>query len=136
MRHYLPDTNVFSTYAKAENLRLVRRVDEMAGVLILSTISLAEMEYGWRKVPAITRRIARQQELVKRLYTRPFDEICADCYGVIKNYLMHRARPARPSGERDMLIAAHAMALRAVLVTHNTREFAGIPGLDIEDWEK
>ena len=136
MRHYLPDTNVFSAYAKAENRRLVRKVDELSGAIILSAIALAEMEYGWRKAPSVTKRIARQQELVDRLNARPFDAVCAECYGMVKNHLLHRCRPARPSGERDMLIAAQALALGAVLVTHNTNEFEGIPGLEVEDWEK
>lgn len=34
----------------------------------------------------------------------------------------------------DMMIAAHALALDATLVTHNTREFARVKGLRLEDW--
>jgi len=34
----------------------------------------------------------------------------------------------------DTLIAAHAMALGAILVTHNTREFRRVDGLAVEDW--
>jgi tRNA(fMet)-specific endonuclease VapC len=135
-RYYLPDTNVFSTYAKGENHALSACVEKMRKRLILSSIALAEMEYGWQKSPVVTRRIARQRQFVESIEPWKFDGACAKAYGLIKNILLHRARPARPSGERDMLIAAHALALDAVLVTHNTSEFAGIPGLDVEDWEK
>jgi tRNA(fMet)-specific endonuclease VapC len=38
-------------------------------------------------------------------------------------------------GPNDLLIAATALAYEATLVTHNTREFARVPDLQIEDWE-
>jgi len=37
-------------------------------------------------------------------------------------------------GELDLLIACHALALGAVLVTNNTREFERIEGLRLENW--
>jgi tRNA(fMet)-specific endonuclease VapC len=37
-------------------------------------------------------------------------------------------------GPLDMLIAAQALSLDATLVTHNTREFARVKGLRVEDW--
>jgi tRNA(fMet)-specific endonuclease VapC len=39
-----------------------------------------------------------------------------------------------PIGNMDLLIAAHALAADAILVTNNTAEFARVPGLRIEDW--
>ncbi|NCO34239.1 MAG: type II toxin-antitoxin system VapC family toxin, partial [Armatimonadetes bacterium] len=38
------------------------------------------------------------------------------------------------TGEKDALIAAVAQAHGAVLVTHNTRHYSNIAGLDIDDW--
>ncbi|MDR1009980.1 MAG: PIN domain-containing protein [Opitutaceae bacterium] len=136
VRFYLPDTNVFSIYAKGENRGLSARVEKMRKRLILSSIALAEMEYGWQKSPVVTRRIARQRQFVESMEPWKFDGACARAYGLIKNILWHRLRDARPSGERDMMIAAHALACDAVLVTHNIREFECIPGLEVEDWEK
>ena len=43
-------------------------------------------------------------------------------------------RAGKPIGELDALIAGHALALGLVLVTHNTREFARVRGLALEDW--
>ncbi|MDR1279254.1 MAG: PIN domain-containing protein [Opitutaceae bacterium] len=135
MNRYLPDTNVYATYAKGEDAALIRKVDAHMEDLALSTIALAEMEYGWQKAPMETRRIARQKALVAKLEPKPFDQKCANLYGRIKVRMLHRQTNAHPIGERDMLLAAHALAIGAVLVTHNTREFSAIPGLDVEDWQ-
>lgn len=40
-----------------------------------------------------------------------------------------------PIGSMDYLIASIALAHDLVLVTRNTREFARVPGLRMEDWE-
>jgi tRNA(fMet)-specific endonuclease VapC len=34
----------------------------------------------------------------------------------------------------DMLIAAHARSIKAVLVTNDLRHFTKVPGLKVEDW--
>jgi tRNA(fMet)-specific endonuclease VapC len=44
------------------------------------------------------------------------------------------AERGTPIGEFDVLIAAHAVALRCVLVSNNTRPFSKVPGLTLEDW--
>ena len=44
------------------------------------------------------------------------------------------ARSGKPIGPLDTLIAGHALALDAILVTHNTREFDRVEGLRVEDW--
>lgn len=43
-------------------------------------------------------------------------------------------RRGQPIGPMDMMIAAHALALDATLVTHNTREFVRVKGLRLDDW--
>lgn len=44
-------------------------------------------------------------------------------------------RAGTPIGPYDLLIAGQARARDLVLVTHNIREFARVPGLRIEDWQ-
>ena len=55
----------------------------------------------------------------------------ADHYGTLKD--AHR-RGGTPIGELDTQIAAHALAEGLTLVTHNTRHFDQVPGLQIKDW--
>jgi tRNA(fMet)-specific endonuclease VapC len=50
---------------------------------------------------------------------------------LLRRYLEHRGQPI---GQFDLLIAAHAVAQNATLVTNNTREFSRVPTLALEDW--
>ncbi|WP_217484271.1 PIN domain-containing protein [Burkholderia contaminans] len=46
----------------------------------------------------------------------------------------HLTAAGTPIGPYDALIAGQARARRLLLVTHNVREFARVPGLQVEDW--
>jgi tRNA(fMet)-specific endonuclease VapC len=61
----------------------------------------------------------------------PFDESAAWAYGDLRADLERRGTPI---GSLDTMIAAHALSQQALLVTHNTREFAKVPGLQLDDW--
>ncbi len=54
-------------------------------------------------------------------------------YGLVRASLSRRGKPIGPL---DTLIAGHARALSAILVTHNTREFTQVESLKVEDWLK
>jgi tRNA(fMet)-specific endonuclease VapC len=54
-----------------------------------------------------------------------------DAYAVLRSDLERRGQLI---GQNDMLIAAHALALAAILVTDNVREFKRVKGLKIENW--
>lgn len=61
----------------------------------------------------------------------PFDDLAAQVYGVVKADLQKKGTPI---GQLDTLIAAHAKALNLILVTNNTKEFARVEGLSLDDW--
>jgi tRNA(fMet)-specific endonuclease VapC len=61
----------------------------------------------------------------------PFDERCIWVYGDLRADLERRGQTI---GSLDTLIAAHALALDATLVTNNTREFSRVAGLRLENW--
>jgi len=62
----------------------------------------------------------------------PFDDRCAEEYGLIRAALMEQGRIIGPN---DLIIAAIARANDATLITHNTSEFSRIQSLRLEDWE-
>jgi tRNA(fMet)-specific endonuclease VapC len=98
----------------------------------LSAITLAELEFGLQH-----RGNPQTQQSALRKVLFPFTKFPFDCaesvhhYGLIRSRLKSRGHGIGPL---DTLIAAHAMALGAILVTHNTKEFKRIEGLVIDDW--
>lgn len=62
----------------------------------------------------------------------PFGRLEAEQHAEIRAYLQ---RLGQLIGERDMQISACARAHDLIVITHNTREFARVPGLKVEDWE-
>ena len=61
----------------------------------------------------------------------PYDEDASQAYGKLRAFL---EKSGRGVGSMDLLIAAHAVSLKGILVTHNLREFRNVPGLKLEDW--
>jgi tRNA(fMet)-specific endonuclease VapC len=101
------------------------------GQVGLSSITLAELSFGAAKSNRAAQSRAALREFLLALEVAPFDDSAAVEYGAIRAALTRRGTPIGPL---DTLIAAHAAALNAVLVTHNTREFGRIDGLRVEDW--
>ena len=60
-----------------------------------------------------------------------FDAAAIWAYGDLRADLERRRTPI---GSLDTMIAAHALSLQALLVTNNTREFAKVPGLQLDNW--
>jgi tRNA(fMet)-specific endonuclease VapC len=98
---------------------------------LISSVVLSELQYGVRKS-----RWRKANQALLDVFLLDFDvsdygASAAVCYGELRTGLEKRGQPIGPM---DMMIAAHALALDATLVTHNTREFARVKGLRLEDW--
>jgi tRNA(fMet)-specific endonuclease VapC len=99
--------------------------------LRMSAITLAELRFGIAKSAHSKRASANLRVLLTKISALPFDEAATKRYGILRAHLEGHGAPIGPL---DTLIAAHALALRRVLVSHNTREFRRVPGLKVEDW--
>ena len=135
---FLPDTNVFSRYLRdrAEDARLLDRLEQSLPDCRLSAIALMELEYGAAKRPevaAFRERIARLKTVFPRV--EAFDDAAAHHAGFVRAFLANLKPNAQPIGVYDALLAGHALALRAVFVTNNTQEFSRVPGLQVENWQ-
>ena len=133
---YLPDTNVFSRYLRGEHAKIKSRLESELRFCRLSAVVLSELEYGAAKrpdLPALRSRVARLRELM----AAEVDYTCADAhyYGAVRAHLAGLKPNAQPIGPYDLMLAAQALRLGAVLVTHNTAEFARVPALALEDWQ-
>ena len=87
-----------------------------------SAIVLAEVAYGTeRGMPPASEQL---RALVEEVPVLDFDYKAAVAYATL---------PFRRGGY-DRLIAAHALSHDLVLVTHNEKHFADVPGLKVENW--
>lgn len=101
-----------------------------AGEVVISSITLAELEYG---IVCSGEQQSRNRvaltSLLEDLAVASFNDAAALAYGPVRLATRERKRDAL-----DKLIAAHAIALEVTLVTNNVSDFSGYPGLLLENW--
>ena len=128
---YLLDTNILSDLIRNPFGPVAQRIEAVgAKAVCTSIIVAAELRYGSAKKGS-PRLQARVEDILATIPVLPL-EVPADA-----DYGRQRAQleaSGQPIGGNDLLIAAHALALGLTLVTHNTREFSRIVGLQLEDW--
>jgi tRNA(fMet)-specific endonuclease VapC len=111
---------------------LARFRQQRLGDIGISSVTAAELAFGVVKSGS-----ARNREALE-MFLAPLEVLAFDADG-IWHYAKVRAdleRRGEPIGPLDTMIAAHAMASNAILVTNKTREFARVPGLRLENWAK
>jgi len=126
---FLVDTNI-AIHARDNDARVLERFVRHEGSIVLSALSLAELQRGVFKDAASTLiRMQRLAKMLEYLPVLPFDAAAANAYGQII------ARLGWVGGrDFDRMIAAHAISSASVLVTANLADFQDIPGLAIENW--
>lgn len=129
---YLLDTDICIYLIKRRPPQVLRRFQTYAlGAIGISSVTLAELHYGVAKSQFPERNRLALEAFTLPLEILPFDAAAAAAYGQVRAAL---ERQGRPIGAMDLMIAAHALALKAVLVTNNTREFERVPALKVENW--
>src|SRR5216684_3908750 len=131
--HYLLDTNIASYVIKGNfphvRQRLLRVPMSEVGI---SVVTEAELRFGVARLPQAAKLGIAVEEFLLRVEVLPWDSEAAQHYARIRALL---EREGKPMGNFDMMIAAHALAAGAILVT-NDRAFRRVKGLIIEDWSK
>lgn len=126
------DTNACIFLIKRRSPRLLARVQRhVPGEIGVSSITVAELEYGVAKSSRPEQNRQALAEFLLPLEIATFDERAVGAYGRIRAVL---ERQGTPIGSLDTLLAAHAFSLNATLVTNNTKEFRRIPKLKVADW--
>lgn len=130
--NYMLDTNICIYVMRKKPENVLRRFrEELDGGICISSITLAELEYGMKHSSDPVRNEQALLRFLAPLSILPFGAAAASEYGEIRAYLQSRGTPIGPL---DMLIASHARAEGITLVTNNMREFERVPGLDLENW--
>ena len=131
---YLLDTNIVSHMMKdGHGLAAQRCRDLLPGGasyrIVTSIVVQCALLYGLVKYPS--QRIQAGYALqMAQLTVLPLDAEVASHYAQLRAYL---EKQGTPIGANDTLIAAHALALGATLVSGDA-EFARVPGLQVENW--
>lgn len=134
MTPYMLDTNICIYIIKERPEQVIERLRHTRiSDVGVSTITLSELEYGAAKSSRPEQNKVAILEFLAPLEILPYDDMAAREYGKTRAYLEKQGTPV---GSMDMLIAAHALSLKCILVTNNESEFRRIPALKIENWAK
>jgi tRNA(fMet)-specific endonuclease VapC len=123
--------NIISDLIKNPQGRAAKRIAKVGEDNICTSIIVAaELRYGCAKSGS-KRLLKAVEDLLGEINVLPFDVPADADYGSIRSEL---EAAGRPIGSDDLLIAAHAYATGATIVTANTDEFKRFRGPSVENW--
>jgi tRNA(fMet)-specific endonuclease VapC len=125
------DRNIISDLIKNPGSEAAKRIAKVGEDNICTSIIVAaELRYGCAK--SASKRLPKAvDDLLGEITVLPFDAPADMEYREIRSKLEIAGRPI---GSNDLLIAAHACATGATIVTANTNEFKRVRGLKVENW--
>jgi len=129
---YVLDTNICSYVMREHPVQVLERLEQEAGRgarICISVITYYEMLLGARRKPSL-------QPIIDAFVARTNDVLPwePETARVAANLSRQLQAKGQPIGPNDTMIAAHALAMNATLVTNNLKEFRRVEGLTIEDW--
>lgn len=130
---FLIDTDIASYFIRGRHPEVDRRFQGAdASRLFISVITEAELLYGLRRLPPDHRLHKVVHRFLRTIRILPWGSAAAGVHAEVRDRMV---RDGTPIGEMDLMIAAHAISLDAVLVTNNERHFGRLaPTLMIETW--
>lgn len=125
------DTNIVSDLVRNPHGAVTRHIVEVGSEAVcVSIITAAELRYVCARKGS-AKLLANVEAILGSIEVLAFDVPADAEYGRIRAELEAQGKPIGPN---DLLIAAHANSLGAVLVTANTGEFSRVRGLEVENW--
>ena len=129
---YLLDTNICiyaikGCYPQVNEKLLSISPDQ----ILVSSITLGELEYGAAKSHWGNRTRLIMNGFLSNFEILPFTANDAALFGQIRAELESSGSPI---GALDAMIGAQGIANNLTVITHNTKEFSRIPGIQLEDW--
>jgi len=129
---YMLDTNICIYLIKKKPPAVLEKFrDYSVGEIGLSSITVAELQYGVQKSQQAEQNQRALEQFLAPLVIEDFGHKAAAAYGRIRAAL---ERQGTPIGSLDTLIAAHALSLDVTLVTNNVREFSRVADLKVINW--
>jgi tRNA(fMet)-specific endonuclease VapC len=130
---HLLDTDTASYIIKRRSPAIEAKLAEIPPDRVcVSAVTQAELMYGLKRLPPSHRLHVGVSLFLRLVRVLAWDADAADWYAEIRHQL---TTAGRPIGDMDMLIAAHAISIGAVLVTNNTGHFERIAApLALANW--
>ncbi|MCD2174068.1 type II toxin-antitoxin system VapC family toxin [Rhizobium sp. C4] len=130
---YLLDTNAMSELMRGPVNKVASAIATVGSDAVCTSIIVAsELKFGAAKKRS-AKLTANLEKVLATIVIEDFKAPADAAYAELRAAL---EKAGTPIGQMDMLIAAHALALDATLVTANEREFSRVPGLKVENWMK
>lgn len=131
---YLLDTNILSDLMRNPGGEIARKISTLSTeereLISTSLIVACELRFGAAKKRSALLK-ERVGQLLENLIVLALEPEVDEHYGRLRAELEEKGTLISAN---DMLIAAHALSLGAVLVTDNIREFRRVKGLRVENW--
>ena len=129
---YMLDTNICIYIIANRSIEVVQKFRQVRnGYISLSVVVASELAYGVAKSQWKEKNRITLDSFLNGVVIQAMPESVVWHYAELR---CHLERTGQIIGENDQWIAAHALATDSVLVTNNTREFARVPGLKLENW--
>lgn len=130
-KYYLFDTNILSNLIKNPSGALAQKIVKLDNTSFCTSIIVAcELRYGALKKNS-KQFTSRVELLLSSIIVKPLSDDLDHYYAKLRVALEKKGEIISAN---DMLIAAHALSLDAILITANEREFLRVPGLLVENW--
>ena len=131
---YILDTNICIYMLKKQSMNILKNAKNSNRTsIMISDISVAELWHGVWKSEKISENEKKLTLFLDSFEKLPFDTSHAKTYGMLKS---EQQKNGKNIGSYDLLIAAQALDMDAILVTANEKELKQIKDLRIENWLK
>ncbi len=127
---FLLDTDTCSPYVKGNPL-VFNRFVQYGGGLSITTLSLGELFTWVLRANAPPKRMQDVQDLLQLVMVLDVTPAVAMKFGEVRAVQFDAGTPGP---EIDLFNGAVALVHNLTMVTHNTKDYANIPGLSLDDW--
>ena len=127
---YMLDTDTVSLIVRNHSPVIRNLIKHEDDEICISAITYAELSYGLEKKGS-DKLFSEVRLIIEKLSIISFDDLQSELYGKIRVEL---EKSGTPLENMDMLIAAAALSIGAILVSHNIKHFSKIEGIKVEDW--
>jgi tRNA(fMet)-specific endonuclease VapC len=130
---YMLDTDTASYFIKGRPVSVEEKMALLPpSTFCISVITRAELVFGMKRLPTNHRLQIPVRRFLKMIRVLPWDIAASDWYADIRHQL---TTTGKTIGDRDIMIASHAISQDAVLVTNNLRHYQRINApLMLENW--